>query len=432
MDAQQQLIAKMKEIIKKLVGHKNTIRLVNYKKALQAHFYRAHRFLFNHQDYTSRPTARIFSHPHYHVFFGYYDITPFSADENLLLAMHVPFEKKLFTPRSKAKVGFYNLSDEKPLFCEIGSTPTWCWQQGCRLQWYQEKNKRTVLYNTIVDGNYGCVVRDIFTKKTIKKYNHPIYTVSTDGRWGLSLNFSRLQRLRPGYGYSTLPDITQGNLVPENDGVLRLDLGTGEETFLFSISDIIKIETTDTMQDAEHYFNHLLFNPKGSRFLLVHLWVKADKRYSRLITADCDGKNIYIMNNEGHSSHYCWKSNSQLLVYTTYAETGTHYYLCEDISDNIKIIGKGILTEDGHPSFFPNSNIIITDTYPDKYREQSLIIYNMNNNETKTLSNFYIPCTFFGEIRCDLHPRLSPNGAYVCVDNVQNNLRCMAIIDTGF
>jgi Tol biopolymer transport system component len=220
--------------------------------------------------------------------------------------------------------------------------------------------------------------------------------------------------------------------MPKNDGILRLDMATGEEKCLFSIRDIINIRATDTMQKAEHYFNHLLFNPEASRFLLVHLWVNEGKRYSRLITSDRDGKNIYVMNNEGHSSHYCWRSNTQLLVYTTYAKTGTHYYLCEDMSDNRKIIGEGILTKDGHPSFFPYSNIIITDTYPDKYRDQSLITYNLDNYETKILSKFYIPIKFYGETRCDLHPRLSATGAYVCIDNVQNKCRRMTVIATGF
>ena len=88
----------------------------------------------------------------------------------------------------------------------------------------------------------------------------------------------------------------------------------------------------------------------------------------------------------------------------------------------------GELKEDGHPSFFPSGNMIITDTYPDKFREQSLITYDLNNNEIKTLSKFCVPFKFSGETRCDLHPRLSPNGTYVCVDNVHNNLRSMTVI----
>jgi len=422
----------MKKIIKKLIGHKNSKTLVTYKIALQTHFFRAYRFIFNHQSYTSIPIERTFYHPLCHVFFGYYDITPFSADESLLLAMNVAYEDNFSISEGQAKVGFYNLTDEKSSFYEIGSTQTWCWQQGCRLQWYPQENSEIVLYNTIVDGNYGCLVQDIFTKEIIRKYKLPIYTVSRDGRWGLSLNFSRLQRLRPGYGYNTIPDKTQDELIPKNDGIIRLDMKTGEKILLFSIMDIVNIKTTNTMQGAEHYFNHLLFNPEGSRFLLVHLWVNEGKRYSRLITADHNGKNIYVMNNEGHSSHYCWRTNTQILVYCTFSGTETHYYLCEDMSDSRKIVGKGILTEDGHPSFFPSSNIIITDTYPDKYRDQSLITYNLDNYEIKTLNKFYIPIKFYGETRCDLHPRLSPNGNYICVDNIHNNLRCMTVFDTDF
>ena len=418
----------MKKIIKKLAGPKNALKLSNCKAVLLTHLYKAHRLIYQHPNTLSRPNGRIFSHTSNHVFFGYYDISPFSKDETLLLAVHVSSKKRSLYSNTKAKVGFYNLSSENSLFQEIGSTQTWCWQQGCRLQWYPRKNNKIVLYNTIVEGKYGCVLKDIFTKEIVKKYNTPIYTMSADGRIGLSLNFSRLQRLRPGYGYNTILDYTQGELMPKNDGVIRLDMKTGEKMLLFSIKDIVNIKTTNTMQGAEHYFNHLLFNPEGSRFLLVHLWVKEGRRYSRLITADHNGKNIYVMNNEGHSSHYCWRSNTQILVYCTFVGTGTHYYLCDDMSERKKTIGNRMLNEDGHPSFFPSGNMIITDTYPDKFREQSLIIYDLNNNEIKTLSKFCVPFKFSGETRCDLHPRLSPNGTYVCVDNVHNNLRSMTVI----
>jgi len=414
-----QVIEQLKEILKNLLGPKNTVRLFRYKTALLAHCYRAHRFVFNYQKSKSRPIGRIFSHPSNHVFFGYYDITPFSVDENLLLAMHVSSGKQISSPWIKATVGFYDLADEKRSFYEIGSTKTWCWQQGCRLQWYPEENNRVVLYNTMVDENYGCIVKDIFSKKTIKHYNLPIYSVSKNGKWGLSLNFSRLQRLRPGYGYYVLPDKTVGEFMPKKSGIVRLDMETGEKSFLFSVNDIANLKATGTMQDAEHYFNHLLYNPEGSRFLCVHLWVKEGRRYSRLITADRDGNHVYVMNNEGHSSHYCWKSNYEILVYATYAETGMHYYLCKDMSENRTIIGRGKLTEDGHPSFFPNGSALITDTYPDKYRAQSLLLFNLNNCQLKTLNQFYIPSKFSGENRCDLHPKLSPTGTYVCIDNVK-------------
>ena len=42
-----------------------------------------------------------------------------------------------------------------------------------------------------------------------KLFQHPVYSVANNGKFALTLDFSRLHRLRPGYGYSNLPDETR-------------------------------------------------------------------------------------------------------------------------------------------------------------------------------------------------------------------------------
>ena len=116
----------------------------------------------------------LFTEKKNHVFFGYYDVTPFSSDDSLLLAMHAPLKNKTPNPTNSVKIGFYKLIDEKSSFNQIGSTVLWCWQQGCRLQWYPEHSTKTVLYNSLINGHYGCIVQDIHNKKVIKKYIRPI------------------------------------------------------------------------------------------------------------------------------------------------------------------------------------------------------------------------------------------------------------------
>ena len=150
---------------------------------------------------------------------------------------------------------------------------------------------------------------------------------SEDGEWGLSINFSRLQRLRPGYGYSNLPDNTKSELCPTNDGIYRINLSTGEKILLLSLKIISSFLPKETMIEAEHYINHLSFNPSGNRFMFFHLWIKDGLRFSRLFTADINGNNVFILNNEGHVSHYCWKSDKELLVYGYHQEGGFQYYL---------------------------------------------------------------------------------------------------------
>ena len=106
---------------------------------------------------------------------------------------------------------------------------------------------------------------------------------------------------------------------------------------------------------AQHYFNHLLFNPSGDRFMFFHLWVEpSGKRNIRMITCNRDGSGRYLLNGEGHISHYCWKSDTELLAYATHQDAGRHFYLYRDQTPERRIIGAGQLIQDGHPAFFPN------------------------------------------------------------------------------
>lgn len=374
----------------------------------------------------------VFDSPNREVFFGYYDITPFSSDENFLLAMHAPVPNVAPGPETDIMVGYYDLREKNSPFRVIGKTSTWCWQQGCRLQWYPENSNQEVLYNRLVEGQYGCVIQNIKTKKTVRTLKRAVYSASKDGNWGLSLNFSRLHRLRPGYGYVNFSDETKGQLAPREEGIWLIDMKTGETRLLFSVAEIASFETLDSMNGAEHYFNHILFNPDGTRFMFFHVWLKNNKRFTRLITCDINGNRQYALINEGYVSHYCWKSNDELLAYSTHANTGTNFHLYKDESDVRKIIGKGILNQDGHPSFSPDGSLLLTDTYPDKLREQHLFIFRFDNNNLVRIGSFFSPLEFEStEVRCDLHPRWSPCGQYICFDSAHEGKRAMCLVDVG-
>ncbi|GAJ19220.1 unnamed protein product, partial [marine sediment metagenome] len=53
--------------------------------------------------------------------------------------------------------------------------------------------------------------------------DYPIYQVSSDGTFALSLNFARLAKLSSAYGYFN-KDFSNITKIDENDGVFFLDL----------------------------------------------------------------------------------------------------------------------------------------------------------------------------------------------------------------
>ena len=372
-----------------------------------------------------------FYSPGYETFFGYYDVTPISTDEKLILASRIRCsEGGRPSARGHIDVGYFRINDDNTQYYKIGDSSSWCWQQGCRLQWYpqlaSEDNK--VLYNVMVNGSHGAVLADLASGRIIEHYERAIYSVSPDGSTGISLNFSRLQRCRPGYGYSDLPDTTVSDKVPANDGLWSIEMASGKTRQIFSLAQIAQLQSRPTMVGAEHYFNHILWNPDSSRFLFLHIWINDGKRRSRLITADHNGGSLCILYNEDHVSHHCWLGPKRILAYSTHKDTGTRFHIYQDGVGRVEKFGGDVLTLDGHPSQRPNKNQILLDTYPNANFEQELFIYDRSSVKKKPVGRFFNPIRFSGEFRCDLHPRWSPSGDLICIDSAASGVRKIYVI----
>jgi len=372
---------------------------------------------------TARNTLIKFDKDRSETFFGYYDKTPFSLNNKLLLGM-----KSYDTRSNIIKIGYTRLNDFSD-FIEIGESECWSWQLGMRLQWYPKDENEIICYNKIVDGKYGSVLQNINTKNIEEKYACPLYDISSDGNYGITINFSRLYRFRPGYGYNNLMDNTEGQQAPENDGIYLLDFKSKKISLIINLNAISKLHPQNSMEKADHYLNHLSFSPNSNRFLFLHLWMKNGKRYSRVLTSDINGSNLHILEDEMNMSHYAWKSESEVLIHSSSKPFGTKFYLYEDLTSNRTLIGDGQLNRSGHPSYSPDKKSILVDTYPDRYRRQRLLLYSSNGDFIEEIGNFYSPHEFSGVNKCDLHPRWDRYGKSICIDSAMDGRRSMYIIN---
>jgi hypothetical protein len=87
------------------------------------------------------------------------------------------------------------------------------------------------------------------------------------------------------------------------------------------------------------------------------------------------------------------------------------------------------LSSDGHCSFSPNREWLLTDTYPDRNRSVSLLLYYWETGRVIEVAEFTSPPELEDEVRCDLHPRWSPDGRRVCVDSAHEGGRQMYVLD---
>lgn len=362
------------------------------------------------------PVTALTAGPKHH-WFGYYDKLEFDPAGRYVLGSEVEFEHRSPRADDAIRVGMVDLQNGNR-WIELGQTRAWNWQQGCMLQWLPG-SQTEVLWNDREGEQFVCHILDVKSgqKRTLP---HPVYTLSPDGRWGLAPDFRRLNDVRPGYGYAGLPDPNKDVPAPGDAGIWKVDLRTGEQQLLLSLAETAKIEhPAGFSKNAKHWFNHLLFSPDGTRFIFLHRW-RGEKEggsfATRMFTADADGKDLYVLDPHGRTSHFIWRDPKHVAAWAWHPSQGDKFYLYEDKTEKVEVLGAGVMTVNGHLSYLPGNQWILNDTYPDKQRLQHPYLYRVASGRRYALGHFQSPPPYNGEWRCDLHPRFSPDGKKVVLD----------------
>ncbi len=373
------------------------------------------------------PCRAITGGPKHH-WFGYYDKWQFDPSDRFVLGMEVDFEHRSPTPDDVIGIGMVDLENDDE-WIELGESSAWGWQQGCMLQWIGENE---ILWNERESDRYVCRILDVETgeRRTVP---HPVYSVSPDGKTAVTADFRRINDVRPGYGYVGLPDPRGDELSPDDTGIFRVDLQSGASDLIVSLEQIAGLgEIPHPDPKAKHYFNHLLFNPDGSRFIFLHRWRYPEgNRLTRMFTAAPDGSDLRVVDDNGLTSHFIWRDPNHILAFSEQPSAGKRFYLFEDGGDeSIEVVGGDELERDGHCSYLPGGEWILNDTYPDKERNQMPHLFHVASGKVVPLGLFHSPKEYTGEWRCDTHPRFSRNGKLVTIDSpVEGQGRQMHLID---
>jgi hypothetical protein len=209
--------------------------------------------------------------------------------------------------------------------------------------------------------------------------------------------------------------------------------------------------------------------------------------YSRLMTADIHGENIYCLLDSGTVSHYDWWTDNKLLLWAKKPQPGGNgypprpvstpqpsstsaaagnpvkhaikqiyrqipllrraryryglwhnehragmaYLLLTDQTQEREHIAPGVLSEDGHCSFSPDRQWFVTDTYADYRQQRHLMLYHMAQRKLVRLGGYHSPPETIEAARCDLHPRWNRDGTQICIDSTHEGKRNMYIVDVA-
>lgn len=367
-------------------------------------------------------------------FFGYYDKSPWDITDRYMLCMRANNTWSDVSPRETADILIIDTEkeeDDPKRTKKIAETKAWNVQQACMLQWLGPDFSSKILYNDYRNGQYCAVILTLATMEE-KVISMPVYTVSNDGKIALTLDFSRLYNLRPGYGYYNVPEKTKDIGLPDATAVWKIDLETGEVTELLNYIDFANFQPRHEMQEkgSVHKVNHLMLSPNGKRFMVLYRWFNGQRKYTRLTTCNVDGTDMYVLSDDDMVSHCYWKNNSSILAFENKKKTGPGYYLMKDKTQNY-IHCWPQFSNDGHPSYSPDGSLIVTDSYPDRARVASINI--MDGNERKrentTIAKVFAPFKYDNDTRCDLHPRWNHKGDKICFDSVFEGHRGLYVVD---
>lgn len=387
--------------------------------------------------------------------FGYYNITPISADGTKLLAHKINFEGRLPKAYDKVEIGYFLLSDGS--WNKLASTNAFNWQQGSMLQWLGPDFNNRIIFNDadITKNRYISRIINIITKEE-KTIPHAIYGVHPSGNFSISLNFERCNFTRA-YSYASIINEYWNKPIPHKDGIKKVNLVTGEAQTIIKLEDIIKFQPVTELDNTPHWFEHIMLNPSGSRFSFYHRYQLENGFATRAFTADHDGNNLWLHPNKSREnlSHLGWKNDSEYVLFTipksklhanwvrnsskrktkwyiklyrkalkpfmpriivrSIPKPSSSYVLTRDQKDIINHINLEPKGMDGHPSFTRCERFMLSDTYADKDGYRNLILHDFKTNQTRLLGRFYSVynnCSW----RADLHPRFSPDEKSVLID----------------
>ncbi|MEY6432369.1 hypothetical protein ABC977_08120 [Thioalkalicoccus limnaeus] len=358
---------------------------------------------------------------------------PFSYDNNKLLATSIAKGASHIADEcSPMQIGYFERNDSyrfSAAFVRVAETTAWSWQQSCMAQWIKNGSDDLICFNDIVEGKHVTRIRDVARKKDVSIIKLPLYNITSDGKWGVSINFSRLARFRPGYGYSK-PSIPPDNFRScSADGLAIVNIPSGRTELIVSFDELGK----DREWQDDQYLNHAQFSPDGKFVAFFHIGGGEREKQVRFMLIDRSTNNVAVIEEGRRVSHYCWLSNDMILATVKKSHSPSDWQYCRyKIADDLSVAREQCalpLETDGHPMQCPiRPGVIVTDQRANRFGVDRIILAHLATSQVLRLGYFLLPPNFRGPLRCDLHPRWDRVGEEVCVDCMLGQQRRIAVI----
>lgn len=413
----------LKNILKKRIGPKTRkdIRgFLNYLKTYNP----ATKIVVDLEDVAENYT--VIGKAGNHVFCGYFDVDPLSPDNPNQFLVHV-VPTNATVEKDEIGIGIADVLDKSIRI--VATTRAWCWQMGARLRWSRTGH---VLFNSFDAQGYCCLEYDYIKNCVVRRICDALYDVSSDERFGLSVNFERLQALRPGYGYCCSVDsgilTAEMESAPTDDGLFFVDLETNQRKLLVSLKTLS--EQYSSASAGKHYINHVSIAPDGGNAIFFHIWTcnETPKWKANLCVVNIQTGEVRYLEKEDQVSHYDWKNSEEVLITAVDKSSKVcTYRLYNIITGEKKVINSENLRQDGHPVYSKAFEGFYSDTYPDAHARQHFFRYSEACGYQQ-IATLYSDPRLYGEKRCDLHPHYFRKTEMLALDSTFEHRRRQVVV----
>lgn len=384
---------------------------------------------------SERPVAKRMTPEAEQCFFGYYDICPWDAKEERMLYLRAPFRDREPAPEDKVTINILDIQSGKSE--TVAETAAWNFQQGCMLHWMPPDNESKIIFNRRLGDRFAAVELDLADGRE-RELSAPIAALAQDGKTAAGLNFARIARTRPGYGYAGLPDPGEKENHPENDGLFIIDTQSGESRLIVSMARIRDLpDAPEAMKREKMWFNHAIFNADATRLSMlaryeVPMGADKKKRFTALFTVRPDGSELRKVFDYGLVSHYDWRAPEEVVAWADLGgKADPHYYLYDHATGETRRVLPKLDVRDGHFSYDGELRRVVTDAFVGDQHRRDMIVYDTATDETTELGRFHSMAPLAGPIRCDLHPRWNRSYSKASFDSTHEGYRGMYVVEAG-
>ena len=339
----------------------------------------------------------------------YYDVCPWSPSGRYLACLRLPFEDR--EPQAGERAELCVIDLQRRTVRTVAETAGWGHQTAAHQQW--GRSDRT-LYCNDMDGDRPVGVRLDLETGERTHLGGPIWQVSPDETTAICTCLNRGRLTQAGYGVTVRleAELTNTDQAAGDDGLFRVDLATGEQSLLVSLTDVWEALTDrGDLADAVLYAFHCKYNPQGTRIMIVVRALWEDGSFvAALLGCRADGSELRtivphrLWMRGGH--HPIWHPNGrQVLQNLTPAEDGMKFCVVDADTGELDVLIDDP-TGSGHPSISDDGRWLLTDVTgeADGVRTATVRLVDLETGEVRDICGATSPAVGGGPLRRDAHP----------------------------